>query len=70
MLYDKLPDNIMINFPFRPCQVDFLVSVKYEKPRCAMHFFHQNFLNAQGISAQRILFFVNFVTLGVEVGYQ
>ena len=35
--------------------MDFLFSVKYEKPRCTTcFFFHLNFLNVQGILAQKI----------------
>ena len=32
----------------------FLFSVKYKKTRCAMRFFDLNFLNVQGILAQKI----------------
>ena len=39
---------------FRPCFSDFLFSIKYEKSRCIMCFFHLNFLNAWGILAQKI----------------
>ena len=37
----------------KPYEVDFLFSIKYEKPRCAMHFFHLNFLVVRGILAQK-----------------
>ena len=37
----------------RQCYVEFLFSIKYQKPRRPMRFFHLNFLNASGILAHK-----------------
>ena len=49
----KMPGDIIILHMctkhydhMRPCQADFLFSIKYKKPRCVTCFFHLNFLNA------------------------
>ena len=36
-----------------PCEVDFLFSIKFKKPRCLMCFFHLNFVNAQHILVEK-----------------
>ena len=39
----------------RPNWAEFLFSIKYEKPTCAMHYFHLNYINnVQDILAQKL----------------